>query len=76
MFHQAYLRNIRGLATLSYQLFCLSAIGEILDMEEINGIVSNRDNVFNASAYGVVQDLTDAIADKICCQPLIRKQIK
>ena len=34
-------------------------------MDEINEIASNED-VFHASNYGQVQDLTKVIADKIC----------
>ena len=44
-------------------------------MDEINGIASDNDNVFHASTNNVVHDLTDAIANKICCKP-ISKQIK
>ncbi|KAI0208075.1 hypothetical protein LSAT2_007248 [Lamellibrachia satsuma] len=47
------------------QMFAV-AIGEDIDMDEINGIASNEDYVFHASNYGQVQDLTKVIADKIC----------
>ncbi|KAI0236833.1 hypothetical protein LSAT2_012602 [Lamellibrachia satsuma] len=46
--------------------FILSAIGEDIEMDEINGIASNEDYVFHASSYDSVQDLTTVIVEKIC----------
>ena len=42
------------------------AIGDAVNMDEVNGIASNLDLVFRAANYGEVQELTRVIADKIC----------
>ena len=43
-----------------------SAIGQAINMDEVNGIANNEDYVFHAADYSQVQGLTNEIASKIC----------
>lgn len=46
---------------------CLfAAIGDEVDMAEINSISSGSRYIFIASDFNAVQDLTDQIANEIC----------
>ena len=46
--------------------FSFVGVGTDLDEDEIFGISPGDDNVFMATDFNAVQDLTDAIAEQIC----------
>ena len=44
----------------------LVAIGDDINRDEIKGIATNEDYVFEASDFSTVQDLTEEIAARVC----------
>ena len=49
-------------------IFSFVGIGTDLDEDEVIGISSGDEYVFMASDFNAVQNLTDAIANKICIE--------